>query len=91
MGLFSRLRPDPTAGTPEVVRTQSIGDEKAVDAPVEKTFLPADQSKEIAAHPSEDSDSDDEYVHKDAQRGIQKMEALAQIWPKWALYVTYAL
>ncbi|EME80601.1 uncharacterized protein MYCFIDRAFT_54088 [Pseudocercospora fijiensis CIRAD86] len=24
------------------------------------------------------------------QRGVQKMEALAQVWPKWALYATYA-
>jgi hypothetical protein len=25
------------------------------------------------------------------QHGVQKVEAIAQVWPRWALYLTYAL
>ena len=92
MGLFSisKVRPDPTSGQPEI-RRQSVtssGDEKT--APVAATFVDKEQSKNIAVAPSQDSDNEDELVHKDMQRGVQKMEALAQVWPKWALYATYA-
>lgn len=88
MGFLSRLRPNPDVGVPEVERSASVSGEKPT---FDQVVVPGDQSKHIASVPSEDSDHDDEFVHKDMQRGIQKMEALAQIWPKWALYVTYAL
>jgi hypothetical protein len=45
--------------------------------------------KEIKSVPEEDSDND-ELTHKDMQTGIQKIEGMAQVWPKWALYFTYA-
>lgn len=48
-----------------------------------------EQSKNIASRPSEDTDND-ELVHKDMQTGVQKIEGMAQVWPKWALYFTYA-
>ncbi|CAK1364559.1 Siderophore iron transporter mirB [Cercospora beticola] len=88
MGFLSRLRPNPDVGVPEVERSASVSGEKPT---FDQVVVPGDQSKHIASVPSEDSDHEDEFVHKDMQRGIQKMEALAQIWPKWALYVTYAL
>lgn len=89
MGLFNRLKPSSgtTDGTPEVAHSSA----DRVPSLNEKTFIDGENSKEIRAVPSEDSDHDDEYVHTDMQRGIQKMEALAQVWPEWALFVTYAL
>lgn len=38
-----------------------------------------------------DSDSDDEAISKDAQAGVQKAEAMAQVWSKKSLYTLYAL
>lgn len=38
-----------------------------------------------------DSDSDDEAVHKDMQAGVQKAEAMAQVWTKKSLYTLYGL
>ncbi|KXS99906.1 hypothetical protein AC578_911 [Pseudocercospora eumusae] len=57
----------------------------------EKTgAMAVEQSKETSVANSQDSDNEDELVHRNMQRGVQKMEALAQVWPKWALYATYA-
>jgi hypothetical protein len=86
MGMLDRLRPDVSAGQPEIVRNPSVsGNEKTA----EPIVLDADQSKNIRSVAAEDSDNDD-LVHKDMQTGIQKIEGLAQVWPKWALYFTYA-
>lgn len=40
---------------------------------------------------SSDSDSDDDLVHKNAQWGVQKAEAMCQAWGKKSLYGTYAM
>lgn len=85
MGFLDRLRPDTTAGQPEIVRNPSVTDQEKN----EPVVLSADQSKNIKAVAAEDSDND-ELVHTDMQTGVQKIEAMAQIWPKWALYFTYA-
>lgn len=84
MGFLSKLRPDPTQGQPEIERSTSIpGDEKGL------SHVDTKQSRHIAATAEEDSDNEDELVHKDMQLGIQKAEAMAQVWPKWALIFTY--
>ncbi|KPI35064.1 Siderophore iron transporter mirB [Cyphellophora attinorum] len=83
MGFFNGLRPDTVKGQPELAR-QSV-DEKT-DAPI---VLPADQSKHIKSVATEDIDND-ELVHTDMQTGVQKIEGMAQVWPRWALYFTYA-
>ena len=88
MPILSRLRPDPTHGQPEIARNSSLVDQQGI-ATNEKVVIEPDQSKNISSVPEEDSD-DEDIVHKDAQRGVQKMEALAQVWPKWALYFIYA-
>jgi hypothetical protein len=81
MGFFNGLRPDVTTGQPEIAQ-HAVG---------EKTdpIVIDEQSKNIASRPSEDTDND-ELVHKDMQTGVQKIEGMAQVWPKWALYFTYA-
>ena len=81
MGFFNGLRPDVTKGQPELAHTTNEKNEAVV--------IDAEQSKNIASRPSEDND-DDELVHKDMQAGVQKIEGMAQVWPKWALYFTYA-
>jgi propanediol dehydratase small subunit len=89
MGFLDRLRPGAgeSAGAPEIARSSSVaGNEKQTTEP---EVLPADQSKNIKSVASEDVD-DDEVVHKDMQTGVQKIEGMAQVWPKWALYFTYA-
>lgn len=90
MGVFNRLRPDPSAGQPEIVRNPSIvGNEKNGTTFGEPSVLSADVSKDIKSVPSEDHNNDDELVHQDMQTGVQKIEGMAQVWPKWALYFTY--
>lgn len=44
--------------------------------------LEAQNEKEVEAHPDE--------VTKDAQLGVQKVEAAALVWSKQAVYATYA-
>ncbi|QDS73933.1 hypothetical protein FKW77_007837 [Venturia effusa] len=87
MGMSDKIKPNAGLddGAPEVAHSVPGA------MPMETTSAEGYHSKEIRALPSQDSDHDDEYVHKDMQRGIQKMEGLAQVWPTWALYVTYAL
>ena len=80
MGFFNGLRPDVTTGQPELANTHEKNEAVVVDA---------EPSKNISSRPSEDND-DDELVHKDMQAGVQKIEGMAQVWPKWALYFTYA-
>lgn len=86
MGFLSKISSGPSAGAPEITNSEKSG--AAVSgAPV----VDADQSRNIKSVASEDSDNDDELVHKDVQHGVQKVEAIAQVWPRWALYLTYAL
>lgn len=86
MGFLSKISSGPSAGAPEITTGEKSG--AAVSgAPV----IDADQSRNIKSVASEDSDNDDELVHKDMQHGVQKVEAIAQVWPRWALYLTYAL
>ena len=92
MGFTSWLRPDPSTGQPEIIRSGSVGrDEKTGTAMGGTTFIDASHTKEVTSVPSEDGDNEDEAVHKDMQPGVQKVEAIAQVWPKWALYLTYGL
>ena len=90
MGFLNKLRPDAgqSQGQPEIRNPSVSVDEKTSAVPT--TYVDAEQSKSIAVAPSEDSDNEEELVHKDMQHGVQKMEAMAQVWPKWALYATYA-
>lgn len=94
MNLFSRLRPTPVAPVashatqdeltvPRANSTAGVDNEKG-SFPTQ-TAAPQDRSSDI------DSDSDDELVHKNAQWGVQKAEAMCQAWGKKSLYATYAL
>ena len=98
MGFLSRFKPAPAAPVTatatqndvEAPRAQSFtaGNEKNVLGGTEKTFTPQWNSNTPAG---EDSDSDDELVHKNAQWGVQKAEAMCQAWGKKSLYGTYAM
>ncbi|SMR58791.1 unnamed protein product [Zymoseptoria tritici ST99CH_1E4] len=79
---FKKPDAGPRNDSPEATRISSLQ---------EKSHSDGAHSTDIRAVASEDSDRDDEIVHKDMQRGIQKMEGVAQVWPRWALYATYAL
>jgi hypothetical protein len=83
MGFFNGLRPDTVKGQPELAR-QSVDEKTNTPA-----TLPIDQSKHITSVAAEDFDND-ELVHTDMQTGVQKIEGMAQVWPRWALYFTYA-
>lgn len=92
MGFLSRISSGPSAGQPEIAHGASIPvDEKNGTAVAGTTIVDPEQSRNIKSVASEDSDNDDEAVHKDFQQGVQKIEAIAQVWPRWALYLTYAL
>jgi predicted outer membrane protein len=40
---------------------------------------------------TDETDSDDEAVHKDAQAGVQRIEAATQVWSKSTLIAVYGL
>lgn len=92
MGFLSRVTSGPSAGQPEIARNTSVvADEKAGATVNGAPVIDADLSRNIKSVASEDSDNDDELVHKDMQHGVQAVEAIAQVWPRWALYLTYGL
>jgi len=87
---FHNLRTGPSAGQSELARNSSVaGDEKDGTRVGEPTIVDAELSTNIKSVPEEDSDNED-LTHKDMQTGVQKIEGMAQVWPKWALYFTYA-
>lgn len=98
--LFSRLRPRPLE--PTDLQT-TANDEKAVRPVVFGVGVPLEDtnanSKEanVDAQPrpvssSPDNDlSDDEGLSKDAQAGVQKMEATTKAWSKKHLITAYIL
>lgn len=94
MGFLTRIKSGASAAPPETVHVRggsAANDEKTGAAVIEPTVIDADQSRNIKSVASEDTDNEDELVHKDMQHGVQKIEAIAQVWPRWALYLTYAL
>ncbi|KAM0716124.1 hypothetical protein Q7P37_008638 [Cladosporium fusiforme] len=92
MGVFNGLGSGPSRAQPELARTRSAtGDEKTGTVVDNATVVdPNHLHTDIKSVPSQDSDNEDELVHKDMQTGVQKVEAMAQVWPRWALYLTYA-
>lgn len=89
MGFLNRLRPDRSAGEAELARNESVSGNEKSGAAVNEPIIIDEHTKNVRAVASEDSDNE-ELVHKDMQTGIQKIEGMAQVWPKWALYFTYA-
>jgi hypothetical protein len=95
--IFGRLRPslDPTALETEKSETQATTTSN--DASLENAGSHEDYSKEATAHSqprsvtAQDNDSDDEPVHRDAQAGVQKMEATTQVWTKKHLIAAYVM
>lgn len=92
MGILSRIRSGPSAGSPEIARSGSVTANEKTGATVgDATLVDANQlHQDIKSVPSQDSDNEEELVHTDMQTGVQKIEAMAQVWPKWALILTYA-
>lgn len=96
MGFLSRLRPQPAApvaGTATQNEASVSRSHSAAAADAEKGDY-GTQTATSQGHASErdfDSDSDDELVHKNAQWGVQKAEAMCQAWGKKSLYATYGL
>lgn len=85
-----KLRPDASAGQAELARNGSVADNEKDGATVgERAAANLDFHKDIKTTVDDDSDTE-ELTHKDMQPGIQKIEGMAQMWPKWALYFTYA-
>lgn len=41
--------------------------------------------------PSSDPESDDDNIEKDAQTGVQNIEAMTKVWTKRDLYIAYIL
>lgn len=83
MGFFGSPRTEePVTGKPELEKNGIVVDDTS-------NVVAAELSTNIRVKAAEDSDND-ELTHKDMQAGVQKIEGMAQVWPKWALYFTYA-
>lgn len=91
--LFSRLRPqaDPVNFQAE----GPIGSTTYVAELEDKevTMIPKQAAFKTSPHPanSKDTDSHNEVVHKDAQYGVQKIEATTQAWSKKHLIAAYIM
>jgi hypothetical protein len=93
--LFSRFRPRAssiemqptrpiTTFTPDIERDTSP---KTPDNNTRETLT----SSLPLATPTQDTDSDVHLVRKDAQTGVQKMEATTQVWSKKHLLAAYVM
>lgn len=94
MNLFSKLNPEPvqpvgavaTQNEVQAPRAQSVSGRDD-----EKTVLGTAAAAQERPSSNYESDSDDELVHKNAQWGVQKAEAMCQAWSKKWLITTYIL
>ena len=96
MSFLSRLRPQPAApvagpATQNDVEVPRFNAVAAADAEKGTYGAQTTTPQYRASERDFDSDSDDELVHKDAQWGVQKAEAMCQAWGKKSLYATYIL
>lgn len=92
MGLFSRFAPKPVA--PVVgVATQNHTTNLPLEVEAEKGDVNAQTTlRQTSLRPDVESDGDDELVHKEnTQWGVQKSEAVCQVWPRSALFAVYAM
>ncbi|KIV82055.1 hypothetical protein PV11_04191 [Exophiala sideris] len=76
MGFFNKF----TSSESPVVRKASASD-VPTDSETDSLDLPDKNEKEIQRDPN--------HVTQHAQLGVQKAEAVALVWPKWAVYATY--
>ena len=94
--IFGRLRPSLTPAALETEKSESQATTASHDASLENASS-HEHSKEATTHAqprsvtAQDNDSDDELVHRDAQAGVQKMEATTQVWTKKHLIAAYVM
>jgi hypothetical protein len=94
--LFGRLRPSLNPTALETEKSEVQANAGSTDTGLENAS-PHEHSKEATAHSqprsvtAQDNDSDDELVHRDAQAGVQKMEATTQVWTKKHLIAAYVM
>jgi len=94
--IFGRLRPSLNPTALETEKSEAQVNTSSNNAGLENAST-HDHSKEATTHTqprsvsAQDTDSDDELVHKDAQAGVQKMEATTQVWSKKHLIAAYVM
>jgi hypothetical protein len=94
--LFGRLRPSLNPTALETEKSEVQANAGSTDTGLENASS-HEHSKEATAHSqprsvtAQDNDSDDELVHRDAQAGVQKMEATTQVWTKKHLIAAYVM
>jgi len=94
--LFGRLRPSLNATALETEKSEANVTAGSHDASLENADS-HEHSKEADTHTqprsvsAQDTDSDDEIVHRDAQAGVQKMEATTQVWSRKHLIAAYVM
>jgi hypothetical protein len=98
--IFGRLRPSLTPAALETEKSESQATTASHDASLENAGSHEYYSKEATTATThsqprsvtaQDNDSDDEPVHRDAQAGVQKMEATTQVWTKKHLIAAYVM
>lgn len=67
----------------------------AQEQPVIEEKTPSPDDKEVGGtaeqSPSGDSDTDVDSINKDAQTGVQNIEAITKVWSTRDLYIAYIL
>ncbi|KAI1174562.1 siderophore iron transporter mirB [Nemania sp. FL0916] len=78
-----------------LAQERPIVEEKAPQPDDKEASATVPDSKEAGAvaerPPSSESDRDDDSIDKDAQAGVQDIEAIAKVWSTRDLYIAYAL
>lgn len=72
----------PDVDTREPGKDEPKVSQDAANSDSDNLSLEAQNEKEVNLHPAE--------VTNNADKGIQKAEAAALVWPLWAVYCTYA-
>jgi len=76
--------------TPKSDAREANGIELENKAPTNNTGIARGDSQPRVSS-NQDTDSDEAFVQKNAQAGVQKMEATTQIWSKQQLVAAYAM
>lgn len=76
--------------TPNSDAREANGIELDNKAPTNGTGIaPRDSQPRVSSN--QDTDSDEAFVQKNAQAGVQKIEAMTQIWSKQQLVAAYVM
>jgi hypothetical protein len=90
MGFFDNLKKHRTLSHGRERTVSSEPEKDAIDNGHEGSYETDSDTLSLEARNEKEIELNPDHVTQNAQMGQQKAEAAALVWPKWAVYATYA-